>query len=74
MEEGPSRVLELARRRNAVRHDLLREAMGALGCLGAELADVDTQLEVEGLRLVREWRQLKVTINLGHLQHERSRA
>ena len=74
MEEGPSRALELACGRNAACHDLLREAMGALGCLGAEVADVDTRLEVEGLRLVHEWRELKVAINLGHLQHERSRA
>ena len=32
--------------------------------------DVDARLEDEGLRLVDEWHQLKVAINLGRLQHE----
>jgi hypothetical protein len=48
--------------------------MGALSWLGGELVDVNARLEAEGLRLAREWHQLKVAINLGHLQHERARA
>ena len=41
-----------------------------LGRLGVELDDVDACLEAERLRLAREWRQLQVTINFGHLQRE----
>ena len=41
--------------------------MGALSRLGEELVDVDARLEPEGLRLVDEWHQLKVAINLGRL-------
>nr|XP_040245475.1 uncharacterized protein CG45076-like [Aegilops tauschii subsp. strangulata] len=51
-----------------------RWGINALSRLGGELADVDARLETEGLRLAREWHQLKVAINLGHLQHERARA
>ena len=70
MGGGPGRALELARKRGAVRHELFREAMGALGRLGEELVDIDVCLEAEGLQLVDGWHQLKVAINLGHLQHE----
>lgn len=73
-EERAGRSLELAREHSAVRHDLLQEAASALGRLGTELADVDAHLEGEGLRLAREWRLLKVAIDLGCLQHERARA
>ena len=48
--------------------------MGALSQLGGELVDVDAHLETKGLRLVDEWRQLKVAINLGRLQRERANA
>ena len=48
--------------------------MHALSRLGEELVDVDARLETEGLRLADEWHQLKVAINLGHLQHERASA
>nr|XP_020177683.1 cilia- and flagella-associated protein 45-like [Aegilops tauschii subsp. strangulata] len=44
--------------------------MGAMRRLGGELANVDTHLEAEGLRLKEEWRHLKVAINFGRLQHE----
>ena len=67
VEDGPGRAFELARKRGAVRHELFREAMGALSRLGEELVDVDARLETEGLWLVDEWRQLKVAINLGRL-------
>lgn len=40
-EEELGRVLELAHRRSAVRHNLLREATIVLGQLGVELADVE---------------------------------
>lgn len=43
------------------------------GALGAELVNIDTRLEAEGLWLACEWRQLRVSINLVHLQHERTR-
>ena len=36
--------------------------------------DVDARLETKGLWLVDKWRQLKVAINLGRLQHERANA
>ena len=42
--------------------------------LGRELVDVDARLEAEGLRLVEEWHQLKVAINLGRLQREHANA
>ena len=42
--------------------------------LGGELADVDTRLETEGLRLAEEWHQLKVAINFGRLQREHANA
>ena len=72
--EGLGRALELTRVRSTVRHDLFEEAIGVLSRLGGELVDVDARLEAEGLRLAREWHQLKVAINLGHLQHEHARA
>ena len=45
-----------------------------LSRLGEELVDVDARLEIEGLRLVDKWHQLKVAINLGRLQHEHASA
>nr|XP_020168137.1 vicilin-like seed storage protein At2g18540 [Aegilops tauschii subsp. strangulata] len=36
--------------------------------------DVDACLEAEGLRLMEEWHQLKVAINLGRLQREHANA
>ena len=66
-EDGPGRSFEGAHRRGVVRHELLREAMGALSRLGEELVDVDARLEDEGLRLVDEWHLLKVSVNLERL-------
>ena len=44
--------------------------MHALIRLGGELVDVDACLEMEDLRLAREWHQLKVTINLVLWTHQ----
>nr|XP_020201267.1 plectin-like [Aegilops tauschii subsp. strangulata] len=71
-KDGLGHTLELARGSGAVRHELFQEAMGVLSRLGEELADVDARLESEDLRLAHEWHQLKVSINLGLLQHERA--
>jgi len=70
VEDGPYRVLELARKRGAVRHKLFRDVMGALRRLGEELVDVVARLEIEGLWLVDECHQLMVAINLGLLHHD----
>ena len=48
--------------------------MSALSQLGEDIVDVDARLETEGLRLVDEWHQLKVAINLGRLQREHANA
>lgn len=74
MQDGLGRALELARGSSSVRFELFGEVMRAMVQLGGDLADVDTHLEVEGLRLVHEWHQLKVTINLGQLQHDSANA
>ena len=66
------RALEFEHERSIVRHELLQEAMVVLSRLGGELVAVDARLETEDLRLACEWHQLKVAINLGHLQHERA--
>jgi hypothetical protein len=71
-EEGLGHVLELARGRSAVHHDILQEAVSTLGRLGEELVDVDVHLESENLRLAREWYKLNIAINLGCQQHERA--
>ena len=39
VDDGPGRALELAHKRGAVRHELFREAIGALSRLGEELVD-----------------------------------
>ena len=67
-------MFELVRERGAIRHELFREAMGALSRLGEELMDVDTRLETKGLRLVDECHQLKVAIILGRFQREHANA
>ena len=72
-EERLDQALELAHGRSTIRHNLLQVAAGMLGQLGAELADVDSRLEVENLRQAHEWHHLKVAVNLAHLQHERTR-
>ena len=56
----------------SVCHELFREALGALSRLGEVLVDVDACLGSDGLRLGVIWHQLKVAIDLGHLQHERA--
>ena len=65
MGDDISRALKFARERSVVRHELFREAMGAMSRLGGELMDVDACLEAEGLRLMEERHKLKVAINLG---------
>lgn len=72
--DGPGHVLKFAHERGVVRHELFEDAMGTLSRLGGELVDVNARLEAEGLRLVEEWHQLKVAINLGRLQHEHANA
>jgi len=68
--DGASCVLKAVHERSIVRHELFREAMGAMNQLGGELTDVDARLKAEGLRLVEEWHKLKVAINLGSHQRE----
>ena len=63
-------VLRSAHERSVVLHELFRDAMGAMNRLGEELADVDTCLVAEGLRLMVEQHKLKVAINLGRHQRE----
>ena len=74
VEDGPNHAFELARERGVVRHELFREARGALSRLGEDLVDVDARLEAEDLRLADEWHRLKVAVNLGRLQDERANA
>ena len=52
-----------------------RALPGSDGCTKPaweELMDVDACLETEGFRLVHEWRQLKMAINLERLQRQRA--
>ena len=58
-------ALEFERGRSVVRHELFQGAMGAMSRLGEELAGVDSRLDAKGLRLVEEWRKMRVAINLG---------
>ena len=69
-EDEVSSMIELVRERSVVCHELFQEAMGAMNCLGEELAGVDSRLEAEGLRLVEEWRKLRVAINLGRYHRD----
>ena len=74
VEDGPNHALKFAHEQSVIHHELFQEAMGVMSRLGRELLDVDARLETEGLGLVEEWHQLKVAINLGHLQREHANA
>ena len=63
-------VLERARERHALCQGFLRRAADAVSLLGEELADEDTHLEAEGLRLAAERRELEGAIALARRQRD----
>ena len=69
-DDGVVDVLERARERRTLRQGFLRRAADAVSLLGEELADEDSRLEAEGLRLAAERRELEGTIALARRQHD----
>src|SRR4051812_22488067 len=69
-DDGVADVLERARERRARRHEFLRRASGDVDLLGQELAEEDTRLEAEGLRLVAERRELEAAAALALHQRD----